>query len=227
MFAFHGLWERPRCCSLPRTRTLVALLTYSVVLEKPLGILFAEDADITGLAVAEIINGGTAQAIGSIWQGDRLVRIGDHNVSTGAFEEIMGALVSATSPVRLHFHRRGDVAKLTMPDGSVAFGPPGDPLAPLALHAGYKVTYDCEAGHCGVCELVLENDQAMRRVRMCRAKLPPGDSKLSRPDETSPTAEAEAKMQLLQAQLRAEGNVRDLDRRVFKARWTNPFDRRR
>ena len=89
----------------------------------------------------------------------------------------MSLLQDAPETVELTFRRPLTTTCLQFPNGKRVFGKKDEPLAPLALRAGYEVQYDCGSGSCGVCELVLRNtgSESCKSIRMCRAKMPAAD----------------------------------------------------
>lgn len=147
---------------------------YEVTLGKPMGLLFEEVAvdEDAGVQVSEVRNA----ALETIWPGDYLVSVNGVQADRN-FESVMELLVAATEPVTLKLARDvSAVGRVRFPDGSAAFGVPGDELEQLARLASFtSVEYDCRRGTCGVCEMfLLAPSGQMRPIRMCKARLPAG-----------------------------------------------------
>mmetsp|Transcript_6722 Transcript_6722/g.14699 ORF Transcript_6722/g.14699 Transcript_6722/m.14699 type:complete len:281 (+) Transcript_6722:335-1177(+) len=156
--------------------------TFESSLPKPMGLAFeeVEEGRAEGVFVSNVFPDGAAFAAGIIWPGDYLLKVGDIDVSSFCFEDVMSALRAAESPVLLQFERDGGRSvRVVFPDKTAAFGVPGDSLAELAQLAGFVPNYQCQQGRCGSCELFLDGSKAMpesacRTVRVCRARLPCG-----------------------------------------------------
>eukprot|EP00984_Skeletonema_dohrnii_P035677 scaffold35746_cov189-Skeletonema_dohrnii-CCMP3373.AAC.1 len=89
-------------------------------LSRPMGILFEENFDVQhgGAFVAEINEGCSAAADGSICRGDQLIAIGDKRVSGMDFEEVMKLIVAGVEmKPKLSFFR-GPAESLYGPSGA-------------------------------------------------------------------------------------------------------------
>jgi C-terminal processing protease CtpA/Prc len=66
----------------------------SVELTKPMGIIFEEnDAEVGGIFVQSLKEGGAAEVNGNLKGGDQLVIVGTKNVSGLDFDEALGAVI--------------------------------------------------------------------------------------------------------------------------------------
>jgi hypothetical protein len=153
----------------------LAALQYTLTLRKPLGLHLAEQPGLAGLSVGAVLPEGSAGASERVWPGDLLVGINGRELSEEtSFESAMLQLQSASPTADLTFCRDlSRVVAVRFPTGAMAFGSPGDSLDGLALAAGYDgIQYDCRAGTCGVCEVVLRTGDKARTIRACSGKVP-------------------------------------------------------
>jgi hypothetical protein len=93
---------------------------YLVVnLSRPMGILFEEnyDAQHDGAFVAEINEGCSAAADGSICRGDQVIAIGDKRVSGMDFDEVMKVIEESDTKIKLTLFR-GPAESLYGPSGA-------------------------------------------------------------------------------------------------------------
>lgn len=91
--------------------------TYSVTLEKPLGLVLDEvtPGGSDGVEVGATREGSAAEACGLVQPGDRLLSVGEDDLTRCAFDDVMERLVAAPSPVALRLSRatyEGDEAPL-------------------------------------------------------------------------------------------------------------------
>lgn len=188
-----------------------------VTLAKPLGLLL-EEADRGGAVVAAVLATGSAAASAAIRPGDCIVGVGGSGLDD--FDGTMDALAAAADPVALEIERPADAAPTArFPNGAAVPAAPGDSLGDLALQARYRVPLDCREGHCGVCEMYLRREldgggEAVRAVRVCKARMPAGCEavELLEPDDEAAQASNEELQAALRAELRAKGRgwkVRD------------------
>lgn len=90
----------------------------SVSLTKPMGIVFEEnDAELGGIFVQSLKEGGAAEVDGSLKGGDQLIAVGTTNVSGLDFDDALGAILDAP----------GSEVKLTLFRGTAKqfYGPTG------------------------------------------------------------------------------------------------------
>ena len=153
-----------------------SLPTFSVSLEKPLGIMLEERGDGGGGAVVvDLATGGNAEASGAVLEGDVLVRVGDREVADASFDDIMGAFEAADGAVDLQFARPAGTVVVRFPTGRAVAARSGDRLRAVAEEARHAATYNCGDGGCGSCEHAYRGgDGAPRFVRLCVARVPKG-----------------------------------------------------
>lgn len=117
----------PRVCSflnlgpLPRRRVALsmALGDYSIILEKPLGIILEERGkDRGGVQLKEIVEGGAAESTKMV-SGDVLLQVNDIDVANYDFDSIMNLLISTEGSMALTL---GDgLGQMDMPKNVVKF----------------------------------------------------------------------------------------------------------
>lgn len=94
-------------CSNCRSETSLSAL--SLTLEKPLGLILeeVEEGSASGVKVEEIGEGGSAASCGQDLIGRRILRVGDTDVSGFVFDDVMGQIIEAPSPVVIEFDGPG------------------------------------------------------------------------------------------------------------------------
>jgi ferredoxin len=160
------------------------LPSYEIKLRKPLGILFGEtESDgSSNLVVMELLDGGSAKREGTLWPGDVLLGLDGRDVRALGFDACMNLLAEVPDSRELELEMgrpRGRTAAVRFPDRELVFCKPGDALRPLAEQSAFaEVEYSCNEGTCGACEWVLRDGETegLRSVRICRSRLPRGES---------------------------------------------------
>ena len=165
---------------LASSAPLCRALLFTVRLAKPLGIVLEETADGRSAVVSQVLGTGSAAKLdgpAAILPGDELVVVSGVTVSELEFDDTMGAVADAPSPVELRLSRDNDdrVRAVRWPNGAIVGAAPGDSLADLATLAQYRVSIACGEGQCGECELFRSSprgDGMLTPVRVCRARVP-------------------------------------------------------
>lgn len=158
---------------------------HQVVLDKPMGLILEEiDANNpeAGVQVKEIVDGAAAAEASrrneaDIAIGDKIISILGDDCRTWNFDQVMDALISASSPVRLEFERPAGTVSVKFENGVAVAVTPGEIFGNIAIKANYfKIPYDCRSGACGTCEQkLISEDGKERYIRPCIG-LVPGDS---------------------------------------------------
>ena len=93
------------CASAKKAASGVA--TLEVELTKPLGLVLEEReaGGGSGVEIGSTVEGSTAEKSGKLQPGDALRMVGDVDVSSMSFDDVMETLVAAPSPVRLSLAR--------------------------------------------------------------------------------------------------------------------------
>jgi len=91
----------------------------SIMLEKPMGILFEEnDNEYGGIFVLSLTEGGIAETSGLVNVGDQLVAVGDKKVYGQSFDESLNAIIESTAAKTTLLVFRGPVKDLYGPTGA-------------------------------------------------------------------------------------------------------------
>jgi len=96
----HSVPAPPRTACIRCTAGVEALTRVSVTLTKPLGMML-EERDPAGVFVADLVEGGSAAASGEVKKGDVLVAVGELDVSSASFDEVMETLIAAPEELEL------------------------------------------------------------------------------------------------------------------------------
>ncbi|KAJ8613945.1 hypothetical protein CTAYLR_008783 [Chrysophaeum taylorii] len=136
----------------------------SVSLEKPLGLVLEEKED--GVYVKEILETGSAFECEDISEGQRILEVESLDCSELGFDDVMGAIGDAASPVSLSLESTVCLAKLVDPKSGVTFASleRGENLR-RALLANSANVYDFKgtltncngAGQCGTCVVAVDD----------------------------------------------------------------------
>mmetsp|Transcript_17771 Transcript_17771/g.27643 ORF Transcript_17771/g.27643 Transcript_17771/m.27643 type:complete len:234 (-) Transcript_17771:144-845(-) len=107
-FTAYIAGKRPNAfCSSCRLGT--PLFSLSLTLEKPLGLILeeVEEGVAAGVKVEEVGDVGSAASCGQELVGRRILKVGDTDVSCCAFDDVMGQIIDAPSPVVIEFDGPG------------------------------------------------------------------------------------------------------------------------
>jgi C-terminal processing protease CtpA/Prc len=88
-------------------------------LVKPMGIVFEEnDADVGGIFVLSLSEGGAAATAGNIQAGDQLIAVNDKKVSGMTFDDALGTIVASETPATQLMFFRGKETQFYGPTGA-------------------------------------------------------------------------------------------------------------
>jgi len=116
---------------------------------------------------------------------DEIIGVNGLSCTGLIFEDIMDAIVASPGDtVDLELRRPRGATVVRWPNGvgvAVAAGNGGEYLGNVAIEAGYddRIEYDCRAGSCGVCSLIVRREDGERRVvKPCVAKVRRGGKRI-------------------------------------------------